>query len=344
MKIVCASLVVAAIVSSSGVNAFSSSRPAILRPFTTTSSSTTSLAVTKADLAGAQTMIDALIKEKNCGPIFVRLAWHDSGTYDVNIEAGFPKAGGAIGSIRFAPEINHGANAGLINAVKLLEPVKEKYPNVSYADIYQMASARTVALAGGPEIDMKYGRVDATSPEDAAGAGGPPEGNLPDAEPGPEGTLGGNPAMTDSAPEWHLRKVFYRMGLGDMEIVALSGAHTIGRAYADRSGLGAEKTKFSDGKYAVPLADGTTTTKYTPGGSPWVENWLVFDNAYFKTINDASTDAELLKLTSDKVLFKDAGFKQYAMKYAKSKDDFFADYAKAHKKLSELGSKFEPVE
>ena len=349
MKIACASLAVAAIVSS-GVNAFSSSLPlrpstaSTTRQFTSSTTTTTSLAVTKADLAGAQTMIDALIKEKNCGPIFVRLAWHDSGTYDRNVEAGFPKAGGAIGSIRFAPEINHGANAGLINAVKLLEPIKEKYPSVSYADIYQMASARTVALAGGPVIDMKYGRVDATSAEDAAGAGGPPEGNLPDAEPGPGGTLGGNAAMTDSAPEWHLRKVFYRMGLGDEEIVALSGAHTIGRAYADRSGLGAEKTKFSDGKYAVPLADGTTTTKYTPGGSPWVENWLVFDNAYFKTINDASTDAELLKLTSDKVLFKDAGFKHYAMKYAKSKDDFFVDYAKAHKKLSELGSKFEPVE
>lgn len=29
----------------------------------------------------------------------------------------------------------------------------------------------------------------------------------------------------------HLRNVFYRMGFGDQEIVALSGAHTIGRAH-----------------------------------------------------------------------------------------------------------------
>ena len=36
----------------------------------------------------------------------------------------------------------------------------------------------------------------------------------------------------------HLRKVFYRMGLSDQEIVALSGAHTLGRAKPDRSGFG----------------------------------------------------------------------------------------------------------
>lgn len=33
------------------------------------------------------------------------------------------------------------------------------------------------------------------------------------------------------------------MGINDEEIVALSGAHTFGRAYKDRSGAGAEKTK-----------------------------------------------------------------------------------------------------
>jgi L-ascorbate peroxidase len=108
------------------------------------------------DLQGAQDMIDAIILEKNCNPIFVRLAWHDSGTYDVNLkDEPWPKAGGAIGSIRFAPEITHGANAGLANAIALLEPVKAAYPIVSYADLFQMASARSIELAGGPKIDMK---------------------------------------------------------------------------------------------------------------------------------------------------------------------------------------------
>jgi Peroxidase len=118
-----------------------------------------STAVAADTLTGAQSMIDSILDEKNCGPVMVRLAWHDSGTYDVNLkDEPWPKAGGAIGSIRFAPEITHGANAGLANAVALLEPVKAAYPDMSYADIFQMASARAIELAGGPKIDMKYVR------------------------------------------------------------------------------------------------------------------------------------------------------------------------------------------
>ena len=109
----------------------------------------------QASLDGAQGMIDEIIDEKNCNPFFVRLAWHDSGTFDANVKGDWPAAGGAIGSIRYAPEITHGANNGLINAVKLLEPVKEKFPDLSYADIFQMASARGIEKAGGPKIDMK---------------------------------------------------------------------------------------------------------------------------------------------------------------------------------------------
>jgi L-ascorbate peroxidase len=300
----------------------------------------TSLDVSKEDLMGVQDAVDKILDEKNCGPVFVRLAWHDSGTYDDSIKDAWPAAGGAIGSIRFAPEINHGANAGLAGAAELLEPVKKAFPDVSYADIYQLASARAIELAGGPKIDMKYGRVDATGPEMCS-----PEGNLPDAEPGADGNYGcdtGTKSTVDSTPNGHLRKVFYRMGLNDEEIVALSGAHTFGRAYKDRSGLGAEKTKFTDGSKQM-RADGKEA-KYTPGGSPWVERWLIFDNSYFTTIPDASSDPELLKLSSDKTLFDDDGFKPFAEKFRDSQDAFFESYAKAHKRLSELGSKFEPSE
>lgn len=42
----------------------------------------------------------------------IRLAWHDAGTFDVNVKE-WPKRGGANGSIRFKPEIDHGCNAGM---------------------------------------------------------------------------------------------------------------------------------------------------------------------------------------------------------------------------------------
>ncbi len=52
-----------------------------------------------------------LIETRNCHPILVRLAWHDSGTYDQRIKD-WPQCGGANGAIRFDPEMNMGANAG----------------------------------------------------------------------------------------------------------------------------------------------------------------------------------------------------------------------------------------
>ena len=182
---------------------------------------------------------------------------------------------------------------------------------------------------------MTTGRTDATGPEQCS-----PEGNLPDAEAGDNGEYGGADSAKDTTPFGHLRKVFYRMGFDDEAIVALSGAHTFGRAYADRSGLGKEKTKFTDGSKQL-LVDGSEA-KYTPGGSSWTDNWLVFDNSYFSIMPDEDADPELLKTSTDLTLFEDEGFKPFAEKFGESQEAFFESYAKAHKQLSELGSKFEP--
>lgn len=58
------------------------------------------------------------------GPVLVRLAWHASGTYDK--ETGTGGSNGA--TMRFAPEGDHGANAGLLAARNFLEPVKRTLP------------------------------------------------------------------------------------------------------------------------------------------------------------------------------------------------------------------------
>ncbi|CAM9403247.1 unnamed protein product, partial [Choristocarpus tenellus] len=216
-----------------------------------------------ASLKECKEALAEMIDRTNSHPILVRLAWHDSGTYDKDIPiSSWPKCGGANGSIRFEPEINHGANAGLATALALLKPIKAKFDSIGWADLMQMASAVAVEVAGGPAIDMVYGRVDAQTPEDCA-----PEGNLP---------AGNRPFPKEESAQDHLRTVFYRMGFDDQGIVALSGAHTLGRAFKDRSGEGAESTKFTSGDH---VARGDGKAGYgRKGGSSWTEKWLKFDN------------------------------------------------------------------
>jgi len=54
----------------------------------------------------------------------------------------------------------------------------------------------------------------------------------------------------------HLRDIFYRMGFSDQEIVALSGAHSMGRCHPDRSGF----------------------------KGPWTNAPTTFSNLYFKEL------------------------------------------------------------
>jgi L-ascorbate peroxidase len=57
---------------------------------------------------------------------------------------------------------------------------------------------------------------------------------------------------------------------------------------------------------------------------------------------DESADPELLKMSTDKTLFADEGFRPFAEKFRDSHEAFFESYARAHKQLSEQGSKFVP--
>ncbi|KAL9396127.1 hypothetical protein Peur_010380 [Populus x canadensis] len=290
---------------------FSPLAPHIFQDQKRSSMSTVAAASDPVQLKSAREDIKELLKSKSCHPILVRLGWHDAGTYNKNIEE-WPRRGGANGSLRFDIELKHAANAGLVNALKLIQPIKDKYSGVTYADLFQLASATAIEEAGGPKIPMKYGRVDVSAPE-----GCPEEGRLPAAGP--------------PKPADHLREVFYRMGLNDKEIVALSGAHTLGRSRPERSGWGKPETKY------------TKNGPGAPGGQSWTAEWLKFDNSYFKDIKQRKDD-DLLVLPTDAALFEDPSFKVYAEKYAEDQEAFFKDYAEAHAKLSNLGAKFDPQE
>lgn len=232
------------------------------------------------------------------GPVLVRLAWHCSGTYDKN--SGDGGSNGA--TMRFPAEGNHGCNAGLGAARDKLQPIKDQFPGISYSDLWTLAGVVAVQEMGGPSIPWRSGRVDGKA-EDCTS-----DGRLPDGDKGSD----------------HLRHIFYKMGFGDQEIVALSGAHALGRCHTDRSGF----------------------------EGPWSFSPTTFTNDYFKLLYNEKwsfrkwagpiqyenkSTKSLMMLTTDMALTTDKAFKVFSKLYAKDENKFFDDFSAAYAKLLELG-------
>ncbi|KAL8279863.1 hypothetical protein RQP46_007713 [Phenoliferia psychrophenolica] len=210
----------------------------------------------------------------SAGPVLVRLAWHASGTYDLKTNTGGSDGAG----MRYEMEGGDPANAGLQHARVFLEPIKAQFPWISYADLWTLAGVVAIEAMGGPVIPWKAGRTD--FPDESKC---PPNGRLPDA----------------SQASDHLRDVFYRMGFNDQEIVALSGAHSLGML-----------TKF----------------EWTP------KEWT----GPFQYKNE-DLGEELMMLPTDLALIEDASFRPHVEAYAGDSELFFSDFSKAFAKLIELG-------
>lgn len=241
----------------------------------------------------------AIINRKtNASPICMRIAWHSAGTFDKS-----DKSGGSDGAtMRYAPEKDDGANAGLFITRDLLHPVHKRFPTVSLADLWTFAGAVAVELMGGPRVPFAFGRTD-----DSDAARCPANGRLPDASQGAQ----------------HLREVFGRMGFDDKAIVALSGGHTVGRAHLVRSGFDGPWTKNPlkfDNAYFVELL--------TPG---WTKTTVA------ETGNVQYERDGMMMLPTDMCLLDDPSFRGWVELYAKDQDAFFRDFAVAYAKLISLG-------
>ncbi|CAM9172373.1 unnamed protein product [Discosporangium mesarthrocarpum] len=238
----------------------------------------------------------------------VRLAWHASGTYSK-----LDGTGGSNGAcMRFSPEKDWGANAGLDIARDFLEPLKAKYTGVSYADLWTLAGSAAIEQMGGPTISWSPGRSDTDKPTTV------PDGRLPDAD---KGQL--------SKTQAHIREIFGRMGFSDREMVALLGAHAVGRCHTEASGYWGPwtfaETSFSN-EYFRLLLEEKWTIKTTHNGKPW-------------TGPDQFEDptGALMMLPSDMALIWDKDFRTTVELYAKDEDVFLSDFAAAFAKLISLG-------
>ncbi|KAJ5349248.1 Plant ascorbate peroxidase [Penicillium brevicompactum] len=242
----------------------------------------------------------------SAGPVFVRLAWHSSGTYDVESDTGGSNGAG----MRYEAEGGDPANAGLQHGRAFLEPVKEKHPWITYSDLWTLAGVVAIKELGGPDIPWQGGRTDLVDDSKV-----PPRGRLPDGAQGAD----------------HLRFIFYRMGFNDQEIVALTGGHNLGRCHGDRSGFDGpwvtNPTRFSNSFFKLLLQLDWKPRKLATGMSQFV-----YEDP------DADEDEEpLMMLPTDMALSTDPSFAPWVKRYAEDKELFFDHFAKVFAKLIELG-------
>ncbi|KAF8149457.1 cytochrome c peroxidase [Crassisporium funariophilum] len=232
------------------------------------------------------------------GPVLLRLAWHSSGTYDKDTKTG----GSNYATMRFEPEAKHGANNGLNVARDLMEKVKQEFPWISYGDLWTLGGVAAIQEMAGPKIPWRPGRIDGFAIQAT------PDGRLPDASQGSD----------------HLRTIFYRMGFNDQEIVALSGAHALGRCHSDRSGF--------EGPWTFSPTTVTNDYYKLLFDEKWV--WKKWNGP--KQLEDKRTKS-LMMLPTDYVLTQDKSFKKHAKAYAENQDLFFKDFSNVVARLFELG-------
>ena len=139
----------------------------------------------------------AVERDPEAAPAFLRLAFHDAATRRGDGQ-------GPNGSIRFELMRNENVGPSLRRALLAVEQMVKAF-GVSWADAIALSGAVVVEVLGGPRIEVPLGRVDAMAPD--------AEGRLPE---------GG---LTAGA----LRDYYRQLELTDEELVALQGAHTIGR-------------------------------------------------------------------------------------------------------------------
>lgn len=247
------------------------------------------------------------------GPILVRLAWHQSGTYrkTPNGELGCPFAqnsGGSYGgTMHFKYEADEPGNAGLHVAREFLEEFKLKYPWLSYGDLYTLGGVVGIQELGGPKIEWRSGRADLDEKNQL------PHGRLPD---GLQGAA-------------HIRDVFgpSAMGFDDEEIVTLIGAHCLGRCHTNFSGFDGPWTfspTFFTNEFYKLLLD---------------EKWHIRDWDGPRQWQDDKSKS-LMMLPLDYALIEDDKFKKFVVKYALDQDLFFNKFSKSFAKLLELGIEF----
>ncbi|XP_042493807.1 peroxidase 72-like [Macadamia integrifolia] len=260
----------------------------------------------------------AVAKEARMAASLLRLHFHDCFVQGCDGSVLLDSSGSIVSEKQSNPNKNSARGFDVVDDIKsALE--KECPQTVSCADILALAARDSTVLDGGPSWEVPLGRRDSRS---ASLSGS--NNNIP----APNNTF--QTIVTK----------FKRQGLDVVDLVALSGSHTIGNARCtsfrqrlyNQSGNG-QPDHFLDQSFAVqlrkrcPRSGGDQNLFFLDNVSP-----TKFDTNYYKNLM-----ASKGLLNSDQVLFtKSQQTMDLVKKYAENGELFFKQFAKSMIKMGNI--------
>lgn len=280
-------------------------------------------------------------------PLFIRFAWHCSGTYDKDKRSG----GSNGGTMRFRAEQADPENSGLEKARMALEKVHRKHNYLSLADIFVLGGYVAFEATGGPVIPFSTGRRDFSQEEakEVHGSSGCPFGDgvhnpigsrLPAADLGPDLSCPASSGVDKRERPTidAVRGTFRRMGFTDKEtVVLIVMGHQYGRMHPDVSGYEHTWYAFDPNNWNV----------YGPGGLGYLTTYAMQARNGLNPEHKNSKGKRQFSmrlgggvfsmLPVDMALLWDAEYRKISLWYDRHRLEFHLDAAAAWKKLTELG-------
>nr|ACN33662.1 unknown [Zea mays] len=258
-------------------------------------------------------MQSAIAREKRMGASILRLFFHDCFVQGCDASLLLDDTPSFQGEKMANP--NNGSVRGfeVIDAVK--SAVEKLCPGVvSCADILAIAARDSVVILGGPTWDVKVGRRDSTT---ASFSGA--NNNIP-------------PPTSGLA---NLTSLFAAQGLSQKDMVALSGAHTIGQARCTNFRAHIYNDTDIDAAFARTRQSGCPSTSGAGGDSNLapldLQTPTVFENNYYRNLL-----AKKGLLHSDQELFNGGATDALVQSYVGSQSAFFADFVAGMIKMGDI--------
>ncbi|XP_057979418.1 peroxidase P7 [Malania oleifera] len=254
----------------------------------------------------------AINNERRMGASLLRLFFHDCFVNGCDGSILLDDTSSFTGEKGAAPNLNSARGFDVVDNIK--SAVEGACPGVvSCADVLAVAARDSVAILGGPSWTVKLGRRDARTANQAAANSSipPPTSNLN-----------------------QLISSFQNVGLSTSEMVALSGAHTIGQARCTSFRTRIYNETNIDSSFArtrqsnCPSASGSGDNNLAPLD---IQTPTAFENDYYKNLVNKRG-----LLHSDQQLFNGGSTDSLVQTYSTNPSTFNSDFVAAMIKMGDI--------